>query len=157
MLRGALLIALTAVVACGHDTPAPCGVTWDGAEPDLGTMVLSDGTVLSNGTWAATRIIAGTLAINVVNDRRAMGSEPSLGDALSGAMPVCRTLDDQNDRMSYQGNNGPWTTDSSHTGTVAITEFSSGSVKGQFAVTLIEERTGETRELSGAFFVAPVR
>ena len=149
MLRGALLIGLTAVVACGGD--APCGVTWDGAEPALGTMVLSDGTVLSNGSWASTRINAGTLTI----DLRAMDSEPSLGDALDGTMPVCRTLDDQNDQVIYQ-DNGPWITDSSHTGTVAITEFSSESVKGQFSVTL-KSTTGETRELSGAFFVAPVR
>jgi hypothetical protein len=150
MLRFALLIALTMVVACGTDSP--CGVSWDGAEPELGTMVLSDGTTLSNGSWGDTRINAGTLTLDV----RAMGDQTTLGDALTaGEMPVCRTLDDQNDQVIYQ-DNGPWITNSSHTGTLAITEFSDEAVKGQFTVTL-KSTTGDTRELSGAFHVAPVR
>ena len=150
MLRFALLIALSMVVACG--TESPCGVSWDGAEPELGTMVLSDGTTLSNGSWGDTRINAGTLTLDV----RAMGDQTTLGDALiAGEMPVCRTLDDQNDQVIYQ-DNGPWITNSNHTGTLAITEFSDEAVKGQFTVTL-KSTTGDTRELSGAFHVAAAR
>ena len=150
MLRWTVLMTLSILAACGGD--APCGVSWDGAEPELGTMVLSDGTTLSNGSWDTTRINAGTLTLDV----RAMGDETTLRDALSaGEMPVCRTLDDQNDQVIYQ-DNGPGITNSSHTGTLAITEFSDESVKGQFTVTL-RSTTGDTRELSGAFHVAPAR
>ena len=145
MARVFVLIAALLVTACAGE--APCGLEWDGVDPELGTLVLSDGTVLSNGTWAATRINAGTFTF----DLRPMGEEPSLGDALSGELPACRTLDDQNDAIIYQ-DNGPWRTDASHTGTLAISEFSSDEVKGIFEVTLVST-TGESRSLTGAFYV----
>ena len=149
MLRLGLVFGLFIVAACGPDSP--CGVAWDGAEPELGTMVLSDGTILTNGSWATTRINAGTLTIDV----RAMDGEPTLADALSGELPVCRTLDDQNDAIIYQ-DNGPWITNASHTGTLAITEVTNEAIKGQFEAT-IKSTTGEERTLSGAFYVASSR
>ena len=149
MLRFGFVFSLFFVAACGSDSP--CGVSWDGAEPELGTMVLSDGTVLTNGSWAPTRINAGTLTIDV----RAMGSEATLGDAISGELPVCRTLDDQNDAIIYQ-DNGPWITHASQTGELAITEVTDEAIKGQFQATL-RSTTGEERTLSGAFYVAASR
>ncbi len=149
MLRLGFVFSLFFVAACGPDSP--CGVSWDGAEPELGTMVLSDGTVLTNGSWAPTRINAGTLTIDV----RAMGNEATLSDALSGELPVCRTLDDQNDAIIYQ-DNGPWITNASHTGKLAITEVTDEAIKGQFEATL-KSTTGEERTVKGAFFVAPSR
>ena len=58
MMRFGVLMGLWALAACGSDSP--CGVAWDGDQPALGTMVLSDGTVLRDGTWADTRLNAGT-------------------------------------------------------------------------------------------------
>lgn len=143
MVRSLMLCALLGLGACGAD--APCGVAWSGAEPELGTMVLDDGTVLDNGTWASTRLNAGTLTIDV----RAMGNEPALMDALEGEFPVCRTLDNQNDALIYQ-DNGPWISDSSHTGTLAITAFMDGAVRGVFE-SEVKGRMGDTRTLRGAF------
>ncbi len=110
-------------------------------------MILDDGTVLRSGTWASTRLNAGTLTIDV----RAMGNEPALMDALDGEFPVCRTLDDQNDALIYQ-DNGPWISDGSHTGTLAITAFLDGAVRGVFE-SEVKGRNGETRTLSGAFYL----
>lgn len=130
--------------ACGESDP--CGLTWSGTEPALGTMVLDDGSVLSAGTWAATRLNAGTLTI----DMRAMDDEVTLGDALESFSgdALCRKLDDQNDALIYQ-DNGPWITDSSHTGTVAIAAFEEGVVSGRFSATL--KGNGQSRSISGAF------
>ena len=158
MLRLGFVFSLFFVAACGPDSP--CGVSWDGAEPELGTMVLSDGTVLTNGSWATTRINAGTLTIDV----RAMGNEVTSGDALSGELPVCRVLDDQNDAISYHdldSRNNPWITNASHTGTLAITEVTdevidnqpTRTIKGRFEAT-IESREDEERTIKGAFYVA---
>ena len=145
MMRFGVLMGLWALAACGSDSP--CGVAWDGDQPALGTMVLSDGTVLRDGTWADTRLNAGTFTIDV----RAMGDEPTLGDALSGDLPVCRTLDDQNDAVIYQ-DGGPWITDASHSGNLAVTEVSDGAIKGRFEATL-RSTSGASRTLSGAFFL----
>jgi hypothetical protein len=130
--------------ACAE--PDPCDLVWSGAEPALGTMVLDDGTVLSAGTWAATRLNAGTLTI----DMRAMDDEVTLGDALEGfsGTPICRQLDNENDALIYQ-DNGPWITDASHTGTVAIAAFEGGVVSGRFSATL--KSAGQSRSISGAF------
>ena len=76
-----------------------------------------------DGTWADTRLNAGTFTIDV----RAMGDEPTLG-MRSGDL-VCRTLDDQNDAVIYQ-DGGPWITDASHSGNLAVTEVSDGRLRG---------------------------
>ena len=149
MLRLGLVFGLLFVAACGSN--APCGVSWDGAEPELGTLILSDGTILTNGSWADTRINAGTLTIDV----RAMAEEPTLAEALEGDFPVCRTLDDQNDAIIYQ-DNGPWITNASNTGTLAITERTEDEIKGRFEAT-IKSTSGEQRPLSGAFYVPTSR
>ena len=145
MVRVFALIAAMLLAACGSE--APCGIAWDGADPELGTLVLSDGTVLSNGTWADTRVNAGTWTF----DLRAMGAEPTLGDAVKGDLPACRTLDDQNDAVIYQ-DNGPWRTNASHTGTLALYEFADNALKGVFEVKLTST-TGDSRSLTGAFYV----
>jgi hypothetical protein len=139
-----LLVICFLFSACGESDP--CGLAWAGAEPELGTMVLDDGTVLSAGTWAATRLNAGTLTI----DMRAMGSEPTLGDELDAfsGEAVCRKLDNENDALIYQ-DNGPWITDGSHTGTVAIAAFEDGVVSGRFSAQL--KGNGQSRSISGAF------
>jgi len=145
-MRSIFLIALTVVSACGDDSP--CGVSWDGEAPARGTMVLDDGTVLQAGTWSRSRINAGTLTIEV----RAMGEEPVLVDlAAAGDVPVCRTLDHENDAVSYQHDGSVWVTNADHQGTLAITAMDSINVEGRFTATLQKASDGSTMTVSGAF------
>ena len=67
---------------------------------------------------------------------------------------MCRTLDDQNDAVIYQ-DGGPWITDASHSGNLAVTEVSDGAIKGRFEATL-RSTSGASRTLSGAFFAESV-
>ena len=147
-MRSVLLIALSLLSACGDDSP--CGVSWDGEAPALGTMVLSDGTVLPSGTWSGSRINAGTLTIEV----RFMDDEPVLADLVAaGETPVCRSLDDQNDAVSYQFGGSPWITDGSHEGTLAITAIDGEQIEGRFQATLRNASDNSSKTISGAFLL----
>ena len=125
----------------------------------MGEMLFEDGSRLVGGSYNHTirngRISAGTFTVNVRSD----GFEPSFDDALIAGLPICRNLDGDNDSILFNdntpGSGGPWVTDASHTGTLAIASREGQELFGMVAAELFWWPREETRQVKAAFRLGP--
>ncbi|MBI5496719.1 MAG: hypothetical protein HY904_17025 [Deltaproteobacteria bacterium] len=161
-----LLLPLLAVAAgCSAFDRNPCSIT--GGEPDVpsGTLQANrDGTTYVANTGLRgyrlqndrTNIEAGDITLQIGKDKDGNNVQDLID---RNKFPICILLDDQSDGTTYaqvRAGGVSYGTDSSHTGTVALTGKAGDELLGRFELEAVQNSgSGTTRLEDGQFRLGP--